>query len=220
MSITHEEARQLIQFKADRLLKAQERSALEAHLSACQACTTYAGQIQRMELDLRQVLNRQWQAAPRPLRAADIQRIPQPNNKWIEPLVPMRKLIAAVATMVFALTIWQFALSGREFNSLAVAEVSPNPTPSISISTGTQDNQVACNELQYRVHSGETLASIAEKFSIPLELLAEHNHLSDHELEQLSHLIIPLCTLTPASTDHAPESTLTPGLQTFTTTPG
>lgn len=219
MSITHEEARQLIQFKADRLLQAPERSALEAHLSACQACTTYAGQIQSMELDLRQVLNRQWQATPHPLRAADVQRNTQPN-KWRGNLVPMRRLLAAVATMVFAFTIWQFALSGREFNSLVVAQVSPNPTPSMSISTGTQDNQLSCNQLQYRVHTGETLASIAEKFSIPIELLAEHNDLSDQEIEPLSYLIIPLCTLTPASTDHAPESTLTPGLQTFTTTPG
>lgn len=134
--------------------------------------------------------------------------------------MPMRRLLAGVVTMLFAFTIWQFALTGKEINTSLVAEVSPNPSASMTTSTGTQNSLLACDQLQYRVHSGDTLASIAERFSISPEALTELNRLDNHELDQVSHIIIPLCTMTPASTDRAPEPTLTPGVQTFTTTPG
>lgn len=217
MSITHEEARNLIQFKADRVLNAHDLTSLDAHLEICHACADYADQIKSMELNLREVMKKQWSASPLPLRIQDV-RGKNISQGWLTSFLPTRKLLIGITTMLFAFAFWQFSVSGGDSSNLTLVAVSPNPTPSASI-TGTHNEFEACDMLQYTVQDGDTLESIAEKFSVPVEAILNINDLQTGTGLQ-TQIVIPLCTLTPTSTDHPPASTLTPGYQTFTTTPG
>jgi hypothetical protein len=218
MSITHEEARKFIQFNADHALKADDLTMLDAHLAACQACTAHAEQIRSMELTLRQTMRKQWNAPPLPLRVQDVR-----GKNWLEgwttALLPTRKLLIGITTLLFAFTVWQFAASGGDSSNMTMVVISPNPTPSLS-TTSTHSTLNSCDLITYTVQDGDTLKGLADRYSVPAEAITELNNLKTSILAGGSQIIIPLCTLTPTSTNHAPASTLTPGLQTFTTTPG
>lgn len=218
MTITHHEARQLIQFKADRPLSTHDRSLLDAHLELCQECNIYSSQIKSMEVDLRTALKRQWDAKPLPFHVTDLYKRkggPSSNTS-----VPTRKLLVGITTLLFAFTIWQFALTGTTAGSLLVVDASPNPLPAQSTGTTTQNGQLTCDQLAYRVQAGDTLANLAERFSTSAEAISNLNSLETQQIKPASEILIPLCTLTPTSTQHLPSPTLTPSLQTATTTPG
>ncbi len=49
MSITHEQARKLIQLNMDQVLNIQESAILSAHLRSCGECQAYANEIKEVE---------------------------------------------------------------------------------------------------------------------------------------------------------------------------
>src|SRR5215510_3580563 len=64
MQLTHERARDLIQFEADSALSADSLRMLRAHLASCTACRTYADSIHATEHQLRSAMNLRWTLHP------------------------------------------------------------------------------------------------------------------------------------------------------------
>jgi hypothetical protein len=73
MSITHEEARKLIQFKSDVALEPQQLGTLEIHLNSCMECRAFAEEIKEVEDLLVLTMLRYWNFQPVPLSVEAIQ---------------------------------------------------------------------------------------------------------------------------------------------------
>jgi hypothetical protein len=67
MQITHEEARKLIQFGLDQMLKPQEKNMLQIHLEDCIECRTFFGDLKEVDNLLLPTMLRQWNLQPTPL---------------------------------------------------------------------------------------------------------------------------------------------------------
>jgi LysM repeat protein len=100
---------------------------------------------------------------------------------------------------------------------LGTVPLIPTPLTQYPVTTTLQND---CTTVKYVVQSGDTLESIAQYFSIPMESILLANNLTSESITFSQELIIPLCELTPTSTTHPPTFTITPIFETITTTPG
>ncbi|HXD08433.1 MAG TPA: LysM peptidoglycan-binding domain-containing protein [Anaerolineales bacterium] len=217
MQISHEEAMRLIQFHADRTLNAEKEYLLTEHLRTCEQCRTHARQLSQMEAVLTGVMRKQWSLRPAPL-AIDILTEKKNSRKVQGALLVTRSAIVSLAFLVFVMIGWQLTLTNNPANgTLPVMPVIPTPS---TFYTATSHTLQDCVKISYQVKDSDTLASIAEHFSISSDILKEANHLSTEALEPNTFLLIPVCDSTPTSTINAPTSTITPILEPITRTPG
>lgn len=215
MQITHEEARQLIQFKTDGHLNSTNDESLNAHLKQCRDCQHYLETLQDAESTLRQTMRKQWNLNPLPLSIATVQAKSNPYS-IANIFVTTRTAFIGAAFVMFAFLAWQ---SMSTMTSPTPSSSVPMiPTPSTYTATNTL--QSGCRDITYAVQSGDTLDIIAAHFSVTKEAILTANHLSDETLRSTRELIIPLCDLTPTSTILPPTFTITPNLQTISNTPG
>jgi hypothetical protein len=220
--ITHQEAHRLIQFRLDRSLNVSERDKLSAHLLDCAECRVYAKQIDEVERLLRPAMKRHWDVRPLPLSIADT--LGERNRKIPAGLVlAMRSALIVIVLAGFVFSAWQFAAAPNHgTSSPMLVDISPVPTPSAQ-STSTQTLPSDCELIRYNVREGDTLASIARKFSVAEAEIMDFNDLQNEIITPAMSLRILLCGLTPAGTVAHPATftlTRTPALSTATSTPG
>ena len=220
MQITHQEARSLIQFRADQVLNADKKELLNAHLNGCVECTDYANQIQETEATLRTTLKKRWNIHHVPLHAKDIKARVNSKVGLPESLVPTRSALVGITVLLFVFGLMQLTSTNHNPPGFIAVGVPAIPTPSLSL-TSTQNNLVNCQLIRYEVHQDDTLESLARRFSVSEEALIDLNHLQTESGPLPVKLIVPFCELTPTSTTHPPTSTTdTPSFDLIIYTPG
>jgi LysM repeat protein len=91
------------------------------------------------------------------------------------------------------------------------------PTPSVE-STNTSASPGGCYQIRYTVQADDTLASIAEQFSVSKDELIASNHLQTASIHPGMALIIPACNFTPTGVVTR-STTLTPAIHSATSSP-
>lgn len=220
MQSTHEEARRLIQFKADGGLDPVSEERLHAHLAGCTECRTYRDSVKETESVLRQTLRNQWNARPLPLQM-DAVLGKSYSKRSVTGYLTTRKALIGIVSMLFAFFAWQSMTAVTAPPQNLPATVPFVPTPSVQYQfTVTGTTRDDCREIRYVVKEGDTLDGIARQFSAPPEAILSANNLAHVPLRPNQELVIPACETTPTGTIHPPTITITPQLETISTTPG
>ncbi|HLO32725.1 MAG TPA: LysM peptidoglycan-binding domain-containing protein [Anaerolineales bacterium] len=220
MQLTHQEARRLIQLKADDALNSRENMALSVHLQGCLECQTYAEEIKEVESLLLPLLKRQWNSQPAPLSISTIaaKRFPKIPASAI---LATRTAMVAIVFVAVVFSAWQFIAADSQIPNLSPVGILPVPTPSAQ-STSTKIMLQKCPETLYHVQENDTLESIANQFSISKEDILAINGLKSETLNTSMKLIIPVCGFTPTGTLNPTRltTTYTPLTDHSTSTPG
>lgn len=219
MQITHQEARQLIQRRADQPLDASNREMLNMHLKGCTVCAEYANEIQETEATLRITLRKQWDVKLLPLEVIDIKVNITPIGKPSD-YMATRSALVGMAVLVFFFVFWQFTSTNNGLRNSATIGVPVIPTPSLPL-TSTQNNFENCPMVQYEVQQDDTLESLAQRFLVSEPAIRDFNNMPAGADTLPGLVIIPVCELTPTGTTNPPTSTTnTPALEFITYTPG
>lgn len=222
MSITHEQAQELIQWDMDRTLTREESAKLSDHLHSCHACTAYASEIKEAVSMLPPLMKRQWDAHLVPLPIHSL--VEKRENLLSGTLLTMRTALVSLVVMALFFSAWQFVLSSPSPSSRPSSVIPPVPTPSNPTLqfVSTQRTLNGCSILSYTVQEQDTLSSIARKFSVSERTIVEFNQLESKSIHAAIELMIPLCHFTPTGTFYAATftTTLTPVLNFRTSTPG
>jgi hypothetical protein len=218
--ITHQEARHLIQHRADQALDLHKKEILNAHLKDCVECADYANEIHDTEVMLQKTLRKHWNASPVPLQVRDIKARSISSGRLLENLAT-RSAVVGVTLLFFIFVYWQFTSPSYGSYSPMPIGISPIPTPSLPL-TSTQNSFVDCEMIRYEVQPQDTVEGLARQFSTSEEKIMDLNGLKAEAAPLPKMLIIPACELTPTSTTHPPPSatTNTPSLEAITYTPG
>jgi hypothetical protein len=217
MSITHTEARRLIQFRADDALKDVEINLLEAHLNSCVECQKYAAETHDLESTLQHLMQRRWDRQPLPLSRE--QTVSANPKHFLQSIFFATRIVAmGVICMAFLFNIWQVTQSGRQKATPPAAEIPLIPTPSLQ-SAGAEATDPACESIYYQVKNGDTIEGIATRFSVSAEEIRATNSLRTETLLTSMKLSIPVCSPTPQGTPNIVSTTFTPLLGPNTLTP-
>ena len=222
MSITHEEAYQLIQLNMEDLLDIHELAILSAHLRECRECEAYARQIREVTSLLPVVMKRQWSLQPAPLSIAALMGRKEKINA--RALLTMRSMAMALMFVAFFFSAWQFMLSSAPGSAQIPMAIGPAPTPSLQNmqSTSTEITRHTCEMILYPVQRSDTLAGIAQQFSTSEDEIIQLNHLKQAAVSPSMELLVPVCNFTPTGTFYpaAFTTTYTPFRNPTTMTPG
>lgn len=218
MSISHEAARKLIQFKADSVLNPTDQTMLIAHLNECLECRTYSNGLENTVLLLKRTMRKEWNTAHLPLPMELIFANNNVKRKANTILTTRTALIGAVA-LLFTFVAWQTITRTVTSSQHPFGMIPLIPTPSMQY-TATNLSINKCQDIKYRIREGDTLDSIARQFSLPLDSLILANNLLDASLETVQELVIPICETSPTSTIFPPTFTITPVFEPVVTTPG
>ena len=217
MQITHDEAIQLIQYDADKVLHGNQEKALEEHLKDCAQCRTYASQLTEMENVLQRVMHKQWSQRPAPL-SINALKVTMSSRKNKSILLVTRTVFVSMALFIFIFIGWQVTITNNP-RSTAFPGMLPAPTPSMQY-TATTSLSVNCRNILYKVQENDTLESIANQHAITKEIIKDLNNLNTETIKSGMELLIPICDSTPTSTIFPPTFTITPFLDPVTYTPG
>jgi hypothetical protein len=219
MQITHQEARHLIQYRADQPLDTSKKESLNAHLRRCEACAEYANEVWETEATLRETLRKHWDVKLVPLDIRDIQVKSSPSTKSPE-FLATRSALVGMAVLVCFFVFWQFTSTNTGFQNSVGIGVPAVPTPSLPL-TSTQNNFENCQMLRYEVRQNDTVESLARQFLVSEESIKDLNNLQADVPMLPNVLLIPACELTPTGTTYPPTAiTNTPSLELITYTPG
>ena len=217
MSITHDEARRLIQFRADDALKDIESDALEAHLSICADCQKYAADNHELGSTLQKLMQRRWDRQPLPLPTG--KPVSVNSARFTQSVFFATRIIAmGIICVAFLFNIWQSTQSGAQRATPPAAEIPLIPTPSMQ-TTGTSATDATCESIYYEVKENDTIESIAARFSVPVEEIRTINQLGTGTLNTSKKLSIPVCSPTASGTPNTVTTTFTPLLGPNTLTP-
>ena len=216
MQITHQEARHLIQLKADNTLIASDKEILNDHLRDCTECTGYANEIQETEAILRTTLRQHWTMHHVPLSISDIRANNFSYRRWLD-IVTTRSALIGVTLLLSVFAFVQFSSSPLNSPGQLVMGASAIPTPSL-LFTGTQNYFGNCQMIHYPVRQDDTLDGLARRFMVSKDVITEINQLQPDAARLPDKLLLPACELTP--TTHPPAFTNTPSLEAITYTPG
>lgn len=218
MQITHEQARRLIHLDLDWALNPEQSAALFAHLRECRACQLYAEEIKEVEEILSPVMKRQWAIQPVPLSVPLL--LGKNKQSSSGTLLTMRTAAMGLVMVALFFSLWQVVSSGSVTASPVPLVVPLVPTPSAQTAHFTSTTQ-SCEMRLYSVEGDDTLATIAERFSVSQAEILEANHLETAMVQPSMNLLIPVCDSTPTGTVHPATltTTLTPILGTKSSTP-
>jgi hypothetical protein len=216
MMITHEEARRLMQFKADNALKEPEDQLLEAHLKICAECQKYQAGLNELGSTLQTLMQRRWNQQPLPLSTSHAASRGY-KNLSSNILFATRIVAMGLICIAFLFNVWQFTQAGGNDSNPPSADIPLIPTPSLQ-STERMTSQ-GCEFIQYTVQRHDTLESIARQYSLSVEDLKAANHLAGGNVEPSMKLSLLLCNPTPSGTPKIVKTTFTPLLGSTTLTP-
>lgn len=227
--ITHQQARLLLQAAADRPLGGEEKTALNAHIANCQACSQLAGSLASLENRLREAMRARWDMQRPGLDLGAILHPPAAKLAWGRFLGQGYALgkVAILAALflgyilVASLFGLRSPLSGGGTPALAPTPNEPalafaaSPTPPARL-TSTGLSTQACETLVYIVQANDTLESIALGYGTTKEAIlaynVEYTQLASNTVFAGMQLVIPLCKGTPSQTA---TTTITPILGTL-----
>src|SRR5512133_2668795 len=217
MSITHEEARRLIQFSTDKSLHGFEKELMDVHLETCGECRGYAKSIQELELVLRPMMQNRWNSFPLPLSRNE-KRL-HLNSHFVHKLILATRIAAmGVICIAFLFNIWQFTRpTGQPSNDSSAVSL-PAPTPSFQ-STSTTISEQNCAPFLYDVQQGDTLDSIAKQFLVTRAEILRDNNIRVDSLNPPMKLMIHTCSPTPTNTQNTATTVFTPWSTSTTSTP-
>jgi hypothetical protein len=195
MQITHQEARRLIHFHSDDALKAQEKSMLLAHLTACPECRIYAEEIKEVEIMLVPVMKKHWDARPIPLSIHEL-KAKRISSTRSGNLLTIRMALMSFVLAALIFSTWQFTRTGLPSDEEPSLAFAPLPTPSVE-RTSTAISSDDCGVIQYTIQPGDTLESIAQQFSASPEEIISMNSLKSEVVSSGLRLLIPFCGFTP-----------------------
>jgi anti-sigma factor RsiW len=210
-SISHIQARALLDLAADLSLPPDERDSLDEHLSACDECRRYAGELAEVEGVLRQSLASNLKARKVQLSVGEILRQTRPYGA-IQPALRFASRFAAAPILILLLAVTltlglpRLTGGGMDSAQTGTATALLVPTPSARI-TSTLLTRPGCETISYQVQEGDSLEGIAQKFSISRDILMAYNNLTAESLP--AQLDIPLCYATPLVGSQTPASTVT-----------
>jgi LysM repeat protein len=212
--ITHEEARALIQFNLDQAPASDKEIPLREHLSECARCEAYEEELLRMETDLRRALRQRWKIRP----SLELRKILSKGRSERQ----IKRALAyglSVAALLFGALI--FARTETASPSPTTVIAFPVPTPS-TFWTRTSAPIQDCALIKYTVQEGDTLESVALRFSVPKEEIIAFNGMESESVQIGARIVIPLCDRSPTGTIYVPSSTNTiaPSFEPTTSTPG
>jgi LysM repeat protein len=218
MQITHEEARRLIQFNADEALNPQQKTVLLMHIKTCLECRVYAEEIKEVESILLPVMKKEWSRRPLPLSSSALKV--QTSGRLTSNILAIRTAIISFVFVAFAVSTWQFMHSGQQVPALSPVAVSSVPTPSAAY-TSTTITTGHCDVIYYNVQANDTLAGLADQFSISKDEIMSMNNLKTETIKTGMTLLIPSCNFTPTSTiwPTSTTTTLTPVTNSVTSSP-
>jgi hypothetical protein len=220
--ITHEEAHRLINFKADQSLDADTGPILESHLNGCVECKRYASELDELENLLRK-MKRSLNLRPTPLYFDQVSHQSKGTVFGFLNNVLVTRITTMVAGfIVLAVAAWQF-LSANVVSPTTPYTAIPIPTPSTYLtSTNANILFLNCGYFSYQVQAGDTLDSLALRFSIPKETIMDFNGMKEENINPAMQIRIPTCEHTPTVTIDATNSTITitPQFEPITPTPG
>src|SRR5687768_359269 len=218
MEITHEEARRLIQYNADKALSQKEQIMLRAHFKGCAECRAYHAEFKETENHLRRVMHREWGLRPTPLSIAVLTSKRNFIGR-LNILLATRTALVSIALLVFIFGIWQIKLITSYTSNRTPLNILPVPTPSAQLTSTTIGVQ-NCEEIRYIVQENDTLEGLAEQFSTSKESIMTANDMKIEAIRGGTELIIPVCDYTPTSTVNPPTGTIyTPFTSPTTNTP-
>jgi LysM repeat protein len=222
MQLTHEQAHKLIQLNMDTVLTADESAALSSHLRGCMDCQRYTNEMNEVERLLSPVLKSQWNVRPIPL---SIPALAGKSTKiHANILLTMRTAAISLVFVALFFSAWQFVISGPSISRQVSLSVAPAPTPSVQTAqfTSITSTTETCEMLLYTVQGNDTLAQIAERFSVLEDEIMAINELKTNVISTPMQLVIPSCNFTPTGTVHPATftTTYTPILNPTTATPG
>ena len=219
MHITHQEARHLIQYRADHALSSAKKEVLNAHLKGCLECAEYANEIQETEATLRTTLRKHWEIHLLPMQVQVIKAKTKPHHKLFD-FLTTRSALVGMTVVFFFFVFWQSTSTHSGFQNGMTAGVPVIPTPSLLL-TSTQNNFENCRMIYHNVRRDDTLASVAHGYSVSEQAIIDLNYLEPAVVTLPATLIIPICDVTPTGTTHpAMSTTNTPVLEFITYTPG
>lgn len=210
-SISHIQARALLDLAADLSLPPNERDSLDGHLSACDECRRYAGELAEVEGVLRQSLASNLMAPKVQLSVGEILRQTRPYGA-LQPALRFASRFAAAPILILVVLAVTLTLGlprvtgGTDSARTLTATALLVPTPSARI-TSTLLTRPECETIPYQVQAGDSLEGIAQKFSISKDILMAYNNLTAEALP--AQLDIPLCYATPLVGSQTPASTVT-----------
>ncbi len=209
-TISHKLARRLLQMAADQGLQADQSEILTAHISNCAECSAYAEKLGELQNLLRSTMRRQWMISPRPLSINQITnflsaaKTKQRSLKIYSRFAAISMAIAVFVAMLIAIDLWRIESSFVETPSTAALLI---PTPSADL-TATYVFQ-NCQLMLYKVQINDTLDGIAQKFSLPKDMLITYNNLTSDKVSPHDQLKIPICESTPLTASKTPVITTT-----------
>lgn len=212
-SISHEQARGLLQAAEDQTLGPDQRENLDSHLSACGECRAYAEELNETGQALRETLQVRWNVTPLPismeaiLRSANTKGTDQPSLKIISRFAAVPAMLIAFLAIAITFSVWRYSSGTNPPTQTLSASALQVPTPSAQW-TATRSIPTDCDILLYEVQEKDTLASIADQFLVSREMLIEYNHLSTEVLSVHTQIKIPVCNSTPLVSSKTPQSTL------------
>ena len=215
MQITHDEARWLIEYDADRALNSEKQKALAAHLQECQSCRLHAVEMNDLENILRDVMQKHWNHPPLPLSMDYI----KPHTKNVNSLFAWRVSLVSVVMVTFLLLIWGFKITAFSSSDQLPLGSLPVPTPSVQLTTASAIS-TRCDSVIYEVQEFDTLDYIADQFSVSKEEIMAFNNMRSDQINETMELFIPQCNSTPTGMPDTPTTTLTPIIQLTIFTPG
>jgi len=220
MQISHDEARSLVQFDSDHALNPDQQIMLTSHLEECDACRAYAVGMEDVENTLRQVMHKQWDLSPLPL-SVDFIRPQNTFKRSLDAFFTLRTSLVSITLITFLFFIWGFTITTYNSSKQEPLRILPVPTPSIQLST-TSAASPKCNAIIYKVKGDDTVASIAQRFSVSKEEIMSFNNMQTEVIYKSMELDIPQCNSTPTGTAHSPTAaqTFTPILDLTIDTPG
>jgi len=213
LEITHQKAHNLLQVAVDKPLGADEKSALDAHLTTCDECRAYAEGLTNLEVSLRRVLHAQWDTQRPNLNLQAITHPSQAKLIWNNFLNQTHALgkVTIVAALVLGYVVIanlfgiRLPLSADETpttvptpSELSLA-LATSPTPSAQLALTGLTTQ-ACETTIYIVQENDTLEYIALQYGTTEETIQEYNNLISNTLFTGMELTIPLCKSTPSQT--------------------
>ncbi len=209
--IAHQKFQTLLQVAADQALRPEEQLILDRHLSECGECRNYAQGLDRLQDDLRRMMQQQWSVRSKSLSAEALKA--RANRT-----VTQRHVASAFGKFAFipmlALTIFMVmtikmtnpqktspALDMTLSGTPSMALLIPRPPASITVAKA---HTQTCKQVTYMAQANETLSGIAIKYGVSKESIAAYNGLSVDKLDAPRTLIIPICEHTPLETTTTP----------------
>jgi LysM repeat protein len=167
------------------------------------------------------MLKKRWGRIPAPL---SIKALTERHiKKQYSNLLTTRTASIGLVVIALFFSVWQFVSSDSNASNQLLLIAPPVPTPftQTAPSTHTTVTLENCKMVVYIVQANDTLAGIADQFSVSEEDIIAVNSLEAKAVRPAMQLVVPVCNFTPTGTVHPATftTTYTPILQLNTSTP-